>query len=267
MMALEWRYRACRVVHKAAALCRLATWCGWALMAAVPHANSDKGGGFPRSVLSAHPPNLAMILSGARFVDKDSACGDDPATTRHGPLLHVNYAYRRWMSREALLAIQILYSGILSSSQFREAWEPLLTNLRMRVHQMIRHSRSQPQWSESNNRNPGIQQNVMGTCDQAESPHHATRIYSKNKPNLESTQHRACPSCGTYRIQIPFRAACGHVYCYTCLYGLSVGFVNSRSRDGGAIDGHGVESDPSQHRASIRCLVCQSAIDRAYPSQ
>jgi hypothetical protein len=85
---------------------------------------------------------------------------------------------------------------------------------------------------------------------------------SKSPALPSSSPLPPCPVCFTGRIHIPFQTNCGHVYCYMCLYDLSL--VASSAAAAGTFEGDDKDRDSATLPRRLgggraHCLMCQSS--------
>lgn len=134
-------------------------------------------------------PSLAMLVTQTRYTPVRSnriTTSSEPSSSMKPPLLHVDYAHRRWLYEELVQTLRILLAGWAVAPQ---VWWPLvqeyvlspLHSLQRRVVQRVMHPASG---------------RTASTSDSA----------------------MMCPICRTKDMAIPMETNCGHIYCYVCLY-------------------------------------------------
>jgi hypothetical protein len=249
LRALRLQEGLLRIVHKVLAAARLAVLFGATLW------DEPDGASSHVPLPSPNRYGLAMLLSGNAYGD---ASGDGT------PLLHVDYAHRRWLWREGSTAVQLLFAGIISSTVLREAWQPLLRRMYEQCRDAFEGSISAllVKWNDQN---------------RFDSKHGSRSLVASSKD--EKHAPRSCPLCGTSPVRIPVRADCGHVYCYVCLYRRSlrrvVGGTPMQQQQQQQHRGNDDESRQSTSTATgkgtaapvgpFRCRVCRNPVTYAVP--
>ena len=170
-VSLERQAWVCRLMDKLVAWARVMVWFGsWT------------------GLSHFQTPSLALWLSGNCLIPQSNTT---TATTTTAPLpphplLHVNFAHRRWLWKEGALAAQVLLAGWpLAHQTWQPFWEYVMNWFR--------------------------QQRARGM-------HFFRAPGTAATPNKTAVTTVACPLCGLNPIVQPVRTNCGHWFCYTCLY-------------------------------------------------